>query len=164
VLEVGYGSGITFLNLTKLYNEIHGIDLHRHAGIVRGVFEVKGICPRLCTGNILQLPYDDGVFDAVLCVSILEHLQPNDLLRAVVEVSRVLRPAGRFVYGVPCERPLMRAAFRTLGYDIRQHHFSTERHVSEAADAQLQCIALHSYRPFRGIFGTLYQVGVYERR
>ena len=27
ILEVGYGSGLTFLNLTQRYREIHGIDL-----------------------------------------------------------------------------------------------------------------------------------------
>ena len=37
------------------------------------------------------------------------------------------------VYGAPIERPLMATAFRLLGYDIRKHHFSTEKHIEEAA-------------------------------
>ena len=163
VLEVGYGSGISFLNLADTFGELHGIDLHRRGRAVRGIFVAKGISPRLCTGSILGLPYPDAFFDAILCVSILEHLQPGDLPVAVAEIARVLRPGGRFVYGIPCERPLMRAAFRVLGYDIRKQHFSTEREVSEAASSGLRPVSLNPYRPFKGVLGTLYEIGVYER-
>lgn len=163
VLEVGYGSGISFLNLGDTFGEVHGIDLHRRAGPVRGIFAARGVSAKLCTGSVFGLPYADACFDAVLCVSILEHLQPVDLPLAVSEIARVLRTGGRFVYGIPCERPLMRAAFRLLGYDIREHHFSTERHVSKAADAALCRVSLSAFRPFKGVVGALYEIGVYER-
>ena len=38
------------------------------------------------------------------------------------------------VYGVPIERPLMVFAFKLLGYDIRKHHFSTEKDIERAAE------------------------------
>jgi ubiquinone/menaquinone biosynthesis C-methylase UbiE len=164
VLEVGYGSGTSFLNLGMQYREIYGIDLHSHAQLVQATFAAEGIDARLCTGSLLSLPYQDAFFDAVLCISILEHLQPEQQSLAMNEVHRVLKPGGRFVYGVPVERPLMRFAFRLLGYDIRKYHFSTERDVAKAADRCFKRIALHQYQPFKALSGTVYEAGVYERK
>jgi hypothetical protein len=63
---------------------------------------------------------------------------------------------------VPVERRLMVMAFRTLGYDIRTHHFSTERDISAAADAHFRRLRVSRYTPFGGLLGSLYEVGVYE--
>jgi len=164
VLEVGFGSGLTFLNLAELYDEIHGVDLHAEVAETTDAFARIGIRAQLRNGNLLDLPYDGAFFDAVLCISILEHLRPEQQAVAMREIRRVLKPGGRLVYGVPVERPLMVAGFRMLGYDIRQHHFSTERDVAGAADAQLARIAVHRYAPLGGVFGTLYEVGVYAAR
>ncbi|NRB35407.1 MAG: 3-demethylubiquinone-9 3-O-methyltransferase [Rhodobacteraceae bacterium] len=43
-----------------------------------------------------SLPYEDGCFDAVVCVDVLEHV--SDLQLVVGEVSRVLRPGGMFLF------------------------------------------------------------------
>lgn len=163
LLEVGYGSGISFMNLAGMYQQIYGIDIHTHARVVTDAFDAQGIRTHLCTGSLLELPYQEEYFDAVLCISILEHLQPEQQALAMQEVKRVLKPGGRFVYGVPAERPLMQFGFRLLGYDIRQFHFSTERDVSQAADIYLKRIKVHQYKPFEPLGGKVYEVGVYER-
>ena len=163
VLEVGYGSGTSFLNLAGMYQEIYGIDLHRHASLVQDTFARVGIETQLCTASLLHLPYPDCFFDAVLCISILEHLQVDQQPLAMDEIHRVLKPSGQFVYGVPVERPLMQAGFRLLGYDIRKYHFSTERDVAAAADARFRRISIQRYQPFGTLIGSLYEVGVYER-
>jgi ubiquinone/menaquinone biosynthesis C-methylase UbiE len=162
VLEVGFGSGVTFPNLAELYDEIHGIDLHADIEATTEAFGRLGIEPILRRENLLALTYATGFFDAVLCISILEHLRPAEQAMAMGEIRRILKPGGRLVYGVPVERRLMVAGFRLLGYDIRTHHFSTERDVSAAADAQLRRLTLRGYAPFGGILGRLYEVGVYE--
>jgi SAM-dependent methyltransferase len=46
-----------------------------------------------------RLPFDDGVFDAVIAAEILEHL-PDDHT-AIAEVVRVLRPGGHVAVTVP---------------------------------------------------------------
>lgn len=48
-----------------------------------------------------RLPFDDGFFDRVLAIHVLEHL-PN-LPAALREVHRVLKPSGRFEVVIPCE-------------------------------------------------------------
>lgn len=45
-------------------------------------------------GDVTKLPYDDGCFDAVVCISVLEHLSGDDLATALKEFKRTLRPGG----------------------------------------------------------------------
>ena len=136
VLEVGFGSGVTFPTLAGRYREIHGLDFTADVAAVAAMFAGRGIRTDLRNGSVLAMPYPDGHFDTVLLISILEHLRPAEQPAAFAEIARVLRPGGRVVYGVPVERPLMVWAFRGLGYDIRQHHFSTHDDVSTAARAE----------------------------
>jgi len=161
ILEVGFGSGLTFLNLHELYEEIHGLDLNAPAAEVAGVFKGKGIETELLNGNVLQMPYKDGFFDTVLLISILEHLKPEQLRQAFSEIRRVLKTGGQMVYGVPVERPLMVAAFRMLGCNIRGHHFSTEKDIHRtAADffVEKQVIAMTT------AFGPVYEVGHFVKK
>ena len=83
VLEVGFGSGLTFLNLNDLYKQIYGLDLSCDVAEVKQVFAPLGIRPDLRNGNVLEMPYPDNQFDTVLLISILEHLQPAELDRAL---------------------------------------------------------------------------------
>ena len=134
ILEVGFGSGLTFLNLNKKYKTIFGLDLTSDVNIVKEVFASHNIHPDLRNGNVLSMPYADNQFDTVLLISILEHLKPDELTQAFKEIKRVLKPSGQVVYGVPVERPFMAFMFRMLGYNIREHHFATEFEVMQAAE------------------------------
>jgi ubiquinone/menaquinone biosynthesis C-methylase UbiE len=156
VLEVGFGSGVTFLNLHESYREIHGLDLTADVASVARVFRARGIETDLRNGSVLAMPYANDTFDTVLLISILEHLKPAEQEAAFGEIARVLKPGGQVVYGVPVERKLMVFAFRVLGYNIREHHFSTEKQVSAAADAMLE--RLH-VRAMDSLLGSVYQVG-----
>ena len=48
-----------------------------------------------------RLPFEDGFFDRVLAIHVLEHLP--DLPAALDEVARLLAPEGQFVAVIPCE-------------------------------------------------------------
>lgn len=161
ILEIGFGSGVTFFNLHDLYTEIYGLDLTAAAGEVEEFFRKRGIETHLANGNVASMPFEDNYFDAVLLISILEHLQQNDQERVFMEISRVLTPGGRVVYGVPVERPLMTMSFRLLGYDIHKHHFSSERDVYQAAARQFQLVRINGLRGFFGLTGEIYQVGCF---
>ncbi|HTW93465.1 MAG TPA: class I SAM-dependent methyltransferase, partial [Tepidisphaeraceae bacterium] len=77
ILEIGFGTGVTFLNLSGRYQEIHGLDLTAEIESVKRVFAARGIQPVLRQGSVLEMPYEDGQFDTVLLISILEHLKPQ---------------------------------------------------------------------------------------
>ncbi len=159
ILEVGFGSGLSFLNLREKYREIHGIDLEADAQAVQQAFTRRQIPTHLRNGNVLDLPYENDTFDTVLLISILEHLKPQDQLRAFAEIRRVLKPGGQVVYGVPIERPLMVFMFRMLGFDIRQHHFSTEKDVAQAAAQSLLTVRIRQMKSTPAVFGSVYEVG-----
>jgi len=163
VLEVGFGSGVSFLNLSQLYQELHGLDLTADIRQVGEMFASFGIQTELRNGSVLEMPYPDQSFDAVLLISILEHLQPQEQLHAFREIWRVLKPGGQVVYGVPVERPLMVFMFRLLGTDIRQHHFSTEADVRKAAQEVFGPGNITSMRGPLGLFGQVYEVGDFRK-
>lgn len=159
-LEIGFGSGLTFLNLHDIYTEIHGLDMTSDVGHVKQLFEARGITTELVNGNVLSMPYDDDFFDVVLLISILEHLKPDELEPAIREIRRVLRKGGQVVFGVPVERPAMRLLFRLMGYDIRKYHFSDHNQVAGAASKLMRQERLEY---MKAIIGRVYLVGSFVK-
>lgn len=82
ILEIGFGSGVTFLNLNEMYKEIYGVDLTANIELITETFKELKIQTFLKNGNVLNLPYQDGYFDSVLLISILEHLKTESLISA----------------------------------------------------------------------------------
>jgi len=163
ILEVGFGAGVTFLNLEQKYNEIHGLDLTADINIVLDVFKPYNINLFLKNGNVLNMPYENDKFDTVLLISILEHLKPEEQQTAFSEIKRVLKPEGEVIYGVPIERPFMVMMFKILGYDIRKAHFSTEQDVLHAAEGLLEKVRIIDMKSIPSVFGTVYQVGHFTK-
>ena len=164
ILEVVFGSGGTFLNLSDSYKEIHGLDLNVSVEDVETVFEARKIETHLQNGSVLSMPYQDNFFDAVLLISILEHIKPSEQIPAFREIRRVLKPQGQVVYGVPIERAFMVFMFRLLGYNIREHHFSTERDVFDAANSILDEVRVVRMKSVPFLFGPVYEVGHFVKR
>ena len=59
--------------------------------------------------DILQMPFDQGSFDCVLCNHVIEHVE-DDLL-AVKEMLRVLKPGGWAIIQVPFFEPVPEHTF-----------------------------------------------------
>ncbi len=131
VLEVGYGSGVSFLNLAELFEDIHGIDLHDGGERVAQSFAGTPIRPSLRRGDIASLPYDDESFDAALAVSIHEEIPPQRQERAFSEVRRVLRRGGCYVVGVPGVNALMNFALSLLGCNVAKYHVTPDSTIVE---------------------------------
>lgn len=163
ILEIGFGSGLTFLNLNDKYKKIFGLDLTCDVNVVKEVFASRSIFPDLRNGNVLQMPYEEDQFDTVLLISILEHLKPDELAQAFAEIRRVLKPGGQVVYGAPVERPFMVFMFRLLGYNIREHHFSTEREVMQAAEKTFKKVTVKPMKAFPAFFGNVYEIGHFTK-
>jgi ubiquinone/menaquinone biosynthesis C-methylase UbiE len=163
VLEVGFGAGAAFLNLSESYEEIHGLDLTAKIEIIESVFEPMDLPLFLQNGNVLNIPYEKDFFDTVLLVSILEHLKAYELERAFNEVRRVLKPGGQAIYGTPVDRPFMDFMFRLLGHNIRNEHFSTEKQIARAAEKTLNKVKVIEMKGYPAFFGTVYEIGHFSK-
>ncbi len=163
ILEIGFGSGVSFLNLNDTYKEIFGLDLTADVDLIQKKFAEKKVNLNLKNGNILSLPYPDNFFDSVLLISILEHLKTSDQDKAFKEIKRVLKQGGQVVYGVPIERPFMVMMFHLLGTDIRSHHFSTEKDVYIASSQHLIPINIKRMTGPLGLFGDVYEIGHFKK-
>jgi SAM-dependent methyltransferase len=94
ILDVGCGTGANLLMLSQ-YGDAEGVDISEDALAFcreRGLEKVK-----LGAGE--ELPYDDGTFDLVTALDVVEHM--DDDLAGLREMRRVLRPGGRVLLFVP---------------------------------------------------------------
>jgi len=123
VLELGYGSGVLLKSLAALTNNLHGVDAHGEIALVEEMMRREGIRATLSQGDVRDLNFPDGSFDAVLCFSTLEHIRDTD--RALAEINRVLKPSGTAIIGFPIINTIMSILFRLIGIrGIEDHHVS----------------------------------------
>lgn len=128
-LEIGYGAGAVLSALASVVDDLHGIDLDADADAIGKRLAGRGVSARLVRGSVYELPYPDAHFDLVVSFSVFEHLhQYVDGLR---EVSRVLKPSGSFLLGMPSVNRFMELSFRAIGFKgIEDHHVTTPRQVA----------------------------------
>lgn len=50
---------------------------------------------RIVLGNACKLPFNDSSFDAISCISVLQHIPHEGDISAMKEIARVLRAGGR---------------------------------------------------------------------
>ena len=127
ILEVGYGSGILLPSLSQRAAAVFAVDLHRRTDLVERMLRAEAARAALAVGDVCRLGYADRAFDAVVCMSTLEHLSGAALQAAVDELHRVLRPGGVAILGVPASGRLMDLLFRLIGFaEIGEHHVSAQ--------------------------------------
>jgi len=94
ILDVGCGTG-TMLTYLASYGKAQGVDIDEEAiGYCRerGLTDVR-------LGSAETLPFEDGSFDLVTALDVVEHL--DDDAAALREIHRVLRPGGKLLMTVP---------------------------------------------------------------
>jgi SAM-dependent methyltransferase len=131
LLDVGYGSGIFFPELARRAERLVGVEVHGDEERVTEALRKLGVEAELRPGSILELPAGDGEFDAVVCLSVLEHL--HELAGALHELRRVLTRGGVAVLGFPVRQPVTDAFFRVFGFDPRELHPSSHTDILRAA-------------------------------
>ena len=105
VCDVGCGNGVYTIGIKSLTDcELVGVDASSHAlskslelGFDR-VMLVEDFCNQ-------RLPFEDKVFDLIICKDVLEHLYNPEVL--VSEMNRVLKGGGYCLLHVPNHFPLI---------------------------------------------------------
>ena len=102
ILDLGCGYGRVTLPLVKAgYKNIRGIDLASNLiTSARKEARRRKLKVFFDVGSMTLLPYQNNAFDKILCLwnSFNELLKPQDQVRALREVRRVLRPKGEAIF------------------------------------------------------------------
>lgn len=134
-LEVGVGSGIFVPQLLRHSERVTGIDIHSSYDGVRQMLTREGVDldnVELRQGSILEIPYPDASFDAVVCVSVLEHFA--DSYAPLRELARVCKPGGFLALGFPARTEFTDSLFKVLGHpDPRLIHPASHTQILQAA-------------------------------
>lgn len=121
VLEVATGSGEMFRRIARVNSGgmTCGFDLSPNMAARtqrlarRRIPRARAHCQAVDACN---MPFRDGAFDAVVCCYLLELMGAEDILRALGEIHRVLRPNGRLALVLIGQHvPAFNALYRLAG-------------------------------------------------
>lgn len=94
VLEVGLGYGTLSQQIALAGARYTGLDIAAGpVSMVNSRLEQKSLPGRAVQGSMLDCPFPDGSFDAVVSIGCFHHT--GDTQRCIDEAWRVLRPGGR---------------------------------------------------------------------
>jgi ubiquinone/menaquinone biosynthesis C-methylase UbiE len=134
ILEVGCGSGIFLPELARHCDNLVGCDFHLRLDQTEGMLRSESVQASLARADARSLPFANESFDAIICMSVLEHL--HDVDSPADEFYRVLRPNGIAIIGVPVSNALTEAILRLSYLSLEAHlddeHVSTHRDVIRA--------------------------------
>jgi len=125
LLDAGCGSGRN-LPLLARYGDVAGFDADPHAAELahaRGVGLVR-------TGRVERIPFEEGGFDVVACLDVLEHV--DDEQTALQELLRVTRPGGAALVSVPAYPALWSSHDLAAGHRRRYRARELRRRTADA--------------------------------
>lgn len=112
-LEIGAGNGdhLAYEHLTELQRQ-HYVAVDLRANVTERLRQKAPDIQVITADCQERLPFDDGTFDRVLAIHVLEHL-PN-LPAAIREMRRVIAPSGTLSVVLPFEGSLAYSIARKL--------------------------------------------------
>jgi SAM-dependent methyltransferase len=96
ILDAGCGTGGTTVELQR-FGRVVGVDLAWEALAPARARGLSG----LARASIEQLPFSDASFDVATSFEVVYHLGVASDMSALIEIRRVLKPAGLFMLRVP---------------------------------------------------------------
>ncbi len=93
VLDAGCGASIFPVYLARAGHRVSALDLD----VPQGLAAAHGVSIDYVRGALTELPFEDESFDAVFCISVIEHLGRRGIARALAELRRVTRAGGRLL-------------------------------------------------------------------
>lgn len=96
VLDVGCGEGFQISYITQSSQQIVGIDISLER-LLKAKERLKS--PEFVCASSDRLPFRPRVFDSIMCLELLEHLQKPS--KTLTEIAFVLKDTGKLVISVP---------------------------------------------------------------
>ena len=179
LLDAGTGIGFFLPTLISAADQVSAIDNTdfslKYAKSMIEKRGLKGITFK--KAYLKKLPFKKNQFEVVVCMSVLEHILPENLNQVTREFKRVLKPNGLLIAGFPNEGSILfkvlqktervmfrRQAFKAFEKEDRGKH-QTLGHVSTAQ--QITKVIKSNYKmleydslPFWGL--KLYCMGLFK--
>lgn len=95
ILDVGCGGGFLSNALSKAGHDVTGIDISAESLRIAHKYDSTSKVKYL-QADAYSLPFPDHAFDVVTAMDFLEHVE--NPAQVVAEVSRILKPGGRFFF------------------------------------------------------------------
>lgn len=95
VLDLGCGGGRNAHYLAERGHKVFGVDIAQAAAeFCQKRFARFDLAGTFRQGTFEHIPFPDGFFSGVICVSALDHITLETARRSIVEIRRVLAPGG----------------------------------------------------------------------
>lgn len=103
LLDIGCGTGGFSAALLSSSNFVTGIDISGYAIRTAKLRykKKKRLNFFVCNITSAKLPFPANTFDAIICLHVLEHIDPSKLQPVLKEFQRILKKGGRLISAVP---------------------------------------------------------------
>ncbi|MEA4853360.1 MAG: class I SAM-dependent methyltransferase [Christensenella sp.] len=150
VLDAGSGAGYGSALLSDFAAHVTGVDISEEA--VSFAAETYGKDNlQFKVGSVAELPFEDGVFDAVVSFEVIEHISPELQECFLNEVKRVLKPEGFFIVSSPNKEVYSDEIAFTNPYHLHELRINEFKGMIEKRFAFYKYY-YQTYEPFSVIF------------
>ncbi len=102
VLDLGCGAGRNSVYLAKKGFDVVGVDVSKSALTLANEWAKKERLKNAAfmLGTMINIPFKDCYFDAVISISVIHHGVKEDIARTIAEVHRILKKEGVFLANI----------------------------------------------------------------
>jgi SAM-dependent methyltransferase len=158
LLDAGCGTGVNILRLHSRVRKIVGIDYAQGSldRCKKAIQAQKIANAQVCVASVTALPLPDNSVNKVVCLSVFQYLDDDEVRQALKEFARVLRPGGTLILHVKNISSLYWSTLRLakkiklfLGRTTRIEHFrSFAWYTSELASLNCKISGYDSFNLF----------------
>jgi len=88
--------------------------------------------------NILKIPFEEGYFDVVIVLEVLEHIPPSKTFLALTELKRVMKKGATLIVSVPLNEGLKEMVNKGINPNGHVRVYAPELIVAELKIARFK--------------------------
>lgn len=101
ILDLGCGNGRNLIGFSERGFDCYGVDFStRMIDNAKEFFKGKKLKANFKVGSLVDIPFEDGYFDYVICVAAFHNLDKKDWVKCLDEIKRVLKDKGKLYISV----------------------------------------------------------------